>query len=297
MSHPNPEATVEAIVEPQPLDIQHDTDPADDHGPARRIPHLGHTALFVAITICSLLVSAFIVASIAQHSAEASAGKHLVPLLAGQAISYVLTILLSARIFPRLWFKTFATGIAWNSLALARQWWRLIPVGVLLSILAQLALQHLPTAKDTPVDQSLRTSAGAWSMAILGIFFAPLYEEIAFRGFLLPALATAYDWLALERSPAGIDKWQRSTAHTSAALVFGTLISSMCFALVHAQQIGFAWSVVGLLFFVSLIFSLVRIKTHSVACSTLVHATYNFVIFAVIYSSTGGFHHMEQLAK
>jgi hypothetical protein len=42
----------QAIVKPleiKPLDIQHDTDPADDHGLARRIPHLGHTVLFFSL--------------------------------------------------------------------------------------------------------------------------------------------------------------------------------------------------------------------------------------------------------
>jgi hypothetical protein len=44
----------QAIVKPleiKPLDIQHDTDPADDHGLARRIPHLGHTVLFFSLAL------------------------------------------------------------------------------------------------------------------------------------------------------------------------------------------------------------------------------------------------------
>lgn len=85
--------------------------------------------------------------------------------------------------------------------------------------------------------------------------------------------------------------------HTRSALVFAAVISSIPFALIHAAQISFAWGVVGVLYGVSLILSLVRIKTHSVACSTFVHATYNFLIFVVIYASTGGFHHMEQLSR
>jgi hypothetical protein len=36
-------------AEPKALDIQHDTDPAKDHGPARRIPHLGHAILFFSL--------------------------------------------------------------------------------------------------------------------------------------------------------------------------------------------------------------------------------------------------------
>jgi hypothetical protein len=39
----------------------------------------------------------------------------------------------------------------------------------------------------------------------------------------------------------------------------------------------------------------VRIKTHSVACSTLMHATYNFTIFAAMFLATSGFRHLELL--
>ena len=45
----------------------------------------------------------------------------------------------------------------------------------------------------------------------------------------------------------------------------------------------------------SLAASYVRIRTHSVACSALLHATYNFTIFTMLFLGTGGFHHMEKL--
>jgi membrane protease YdiL (CAAX protease family) len=51
------------------------------------------------------------------------------------------------------------------------------------------------------------------------------------------------------------------------------------------------------LYCVSLALSYIRIRTHSVACSTLVHMTYNLTIFAIIYISTGGFHHLDQFLK
>jgi membrane protease YdiL (CAAX protease family) len=120
-------------------------------------------------------------------------------------------------------------------------------------------------------------------------------EEIAFRGFLLPALATAYDWFTFPRTPAGIDRWQRTTAHTTPALVIAALLSSIPFAVMHAAQIGYAWGVVGILYGVSLVLSYVRIRMHSVACSALMHATYNFTIFAVMFVASHGFRHLELL--
>jgi membrane protease YdiL (CAAX protease family) len=63
----------------------------------------------------------------------------------------------------------------------------------------------------------------------------------------------------------------------------------------HAPQIGMAWGAVGVLYAVSLMLSTVRIRTHSVACSALMHATYNFTIFLGIFISTGGFRNLNQL--
>jgi membrane protease YdiL (CAAX protease family) len=301
MSHPTPEATVEAIVEPQPLDIQHDTDPADDHGPARRIPHLGHTVLFFSLTVFFFILCAeatiAILARVAHISPEAAVKDHPAALLLAQAAAYVITLLASAWLFPRLWERSFLHGIQWNVLAVHRRWPWLIGIGLALSAAAQVVLHFVPSPDHAPVESLFTDARSAWITAVVAILFAPLMEEIAFRGFLLPALATAYDWLALERTPAGLHRWQNSSMHTRSALVFAAVISSIPFALIHAAQISFAWGVVAVLYGVSLVLSLVRIKTHSVACSTFVHATYNFVIFAVIYASTGGFHHMEQMGK
>jgi membrane protease YdiL (CAAX protease family) len=137
----------------------------------------------------------------------------------------------------------------------------------------------------------MTTPHGAWLTAAFGVLLAPLTEEIAFRGFLLPALATAYDWLALDRSPAGLRKWENSSMHSRSAVVFAAIFSSLPFALLHYQ----GWGVVAVLYGVSLVLSFVRIRTHSVACSTLLHSAYNLTIFAAIFAYTSCFHHLERL--
>jgi len=52
---------------------------------------------------------------------------------------------------------------------------------------------------------------------------------------------------------------------------------------------------VNVLAVVSLILCFVRIRTNSVAASTLVHATYNLSVFVSIFIATSGFHHLERL--
>ncbi len=286
---------VPGAVEPKALDIQHDTDPAQDHGLARRIPHFGHAVLFFSLAFFMVNVCALILFS-AAHIRLDSIAQHPGIALAAQALAYALTLAASAWIFPRLWDLSFLHGIHWNFLAVRRRWYSIVAGGMLLSAAAQSSLHFLPEPKTTAFDALLKTQHAAWLLMAFAILLAPLTEEIAFRGFLLPAIATAYDWLSLERSPAGLDRWQRSSLHSTSALIFSAIFSSIPFALLHADQLSHAWGAVGVLYGVSLVLSLVRIRTHSLACSVLMHATYNFSIFAVILFSTGGFRHLERLS-
>ena len=217
--------------------------------------------------------------------------------LGAQALAYALTLLASAWLFPRLWLESFSHGIQWNTVALRRYWYWVVTAGVVLSAASQVALHFVPQPSTDPIQDLMMTTRGAWLTVAFGVLLAPLTEEIAFRGFLLPALATAYDWLALERTPAGLARWQSSSLHTVSALSFAAIFSSLPFALLHAGQLSHAWGVVGVLYGVSLIFSFVRIYLNSVACSTLIHATYNLTIFVAIAISTSGFRHLELLKK
>jgi membrane protease YdiL (CAAX protease family) len=289
------------VVDPQPLilepvDIQHDTDPAEDHGPARRIPHLGHAVLFFAIALFFLNLTTLVLFSALRVHLDAGE-LHPGLALSAETLAYAFTLLIAAWLFPRLWRHSFLHGIQWNVLAARRRWYWIVAGGILVSICMQVLVTVLPHPDKVPLDDLIRTTRGAWFTATFAVLIAPLMEEIAFRGFLLPALATAYDWLALERTPAGIQRWQNSSLHSTPALIFAAIFSSVPFALIHAPQLSHAWGIVGVLYGVSLVFSFVRIRTHSVACSTLMHATYNMAVFVTIFFSSGGFRHLENLRK
>jgi len=287
----------EAAAEPKVLDIQHDTDPAQDHGTARRIPHLGHTVLFFSLAVTATFLSLAVVLAIAHLQGTQTVDHHPLLLLGVQALGYLLTLAAAWWLFPRLWGKSFLEGIEWNALAARRWWYFVVPAGVALSAALQAASAFLPKPPKDPIEQLLLTHQGAWALTVFGILMAPLIEEIAFRSFLLPALATAYDWIMLERTPAGLQRWESSTLHSRAALIFGAVMCSVVFALFHGAQLSFLWGPMAVLFTFSLAASYVRIRTHSVACSTLLHATYNFTIFAALFAGTGGFHHMEKLVN
>jgi len=286
--------TTSEVVAPKALDIQHDTDPAQDHGPAKHIPHIGHALLFFVIAWLSLSVCVLAVLAAAHLHTEEQIKAHQGLAMLGQAVSYALTLAVAWMLFPRLWDRSFSLGIEWNALAPKRWWYWIMLVGAAISGLAQFALHFVAEPKSSPLDQILHTSQGAWLMTGFGVLLAPVTEEIAFRGFLLPALAIAYDWLALERTPAGLQKWQSSSMHSRAALIFAAIFSSIPFALMHAGQLQHAWGALGILYGVSLVLSFVRIRTSSVAAGILMHATYNFTVFAVLFIGTDGYRHMEK---
>ena len=50
------------------------------------------------------------------------------------------------------------------------------------------------------------------------------------------------------------------------------------------------------LFGVSLVLCGVRLWTHSLAASTLIHATYNGTIFTILFFGTGGFRHLDKIS-
>lgn len=286
---PTPEPVVEDA-----LDIQHDPFPAEEHGHARRIPHLGHAFLFISLGatvffFCLLLLALALPGKI-QHG-----GNETVLSLGAEAATYVLTLVAAWWLFPLLWKRTFLEGIHWGALAARRNWTRLVAAGILLSVVTQLGEHFVTEPKSPEIEHLMRTPAGAWSVMLLGTLLAPLMEEIAFRGFLLPALATAYDWLSLTRTPANVRRWSTTTGNTPAGLIFGAIFSSLLFAFLHAPQLEYAWGSVSLLFLVSLVLAYVRVRTHSVACSTLVHLTYNLTIFVAALAATGGFRHLDRL--
>jgi membrane protease YdiL (CAAX protease family) len=299
---PTPDAIAESKplvarpIEPQALDIQHDTDPADDHGRARRIPHLGHALLFFSIAVASLALAFVVTFAVAHiHTAPQMLAHPGLGLIA-QGAGYLLALLISVLLFPLLWERSFLDGIHWNFPIAARRWPRIVVAGFSLSMLVMAATPFLTTSGHAPIDDMLKDARLIWATAFFAVVLGPFMEELAFRGFLLPALATAYDWLALERSPAGVQRWQSSSSHSRAALIFSAILSSIPFALMHAAQIGYAWGVVVILYGVSLALSYVRIRTHSLACSTLLHASYNFTIFALLFVSTHGFQQLQKLS-
>ena len=270
-------------------------------GVPARVPHLGHALLFVSFTGVVLFFAQALLLGL-NHAGDpqkiaANATMHPKLLVASMAISYVATLTASFFFFPLMWQRSFGSGLQWDFAAALRNAHKLIPIGLITGFAVQAISSLIPVPKSIPMDDFFRTPSDVWLVTGFGTLLAPLFEEICFRGFLFPAFAIAYDWLSLPKTPAARERWHITTNLTLASLIFSAVVSSIFFALLHAEQLAHAWAALFVLFFVSLILTLVRVRTRSVACSALVHASYNLSVFLTLFIATGGYRHLERMTR
>jgi membrane protease YdiL (CAAX protease family) len=291
-----------------------------------RVPHLGHALLFLSIAGLLLLASqALILVPLIPRGASplTISLEHPRLLLATEAGTYAVTLAAAWFTFPLLWHRSFLAGIDWNAATASRLADRLVPLGVLTGWTVQGISSLVSMPKSIPMDDFFRSPADLWIVTLFGTLLAPLFEEIAFRGFLLPATATALDGLIpflrfarahtlarlrnqdppapaqlVREDAAAFDEDRGNlTGHKAPAIVAAGLLTSALFAVLHAQQLGYTWPAVSLLACVSLVLTVVRIRTRSVACSTLVHASYNLSVFLTLFVATGGYRHLERMTR
>jgi uncharacterized protein len=273
----------------------------------RRIPNFGHTVLFFLVAIIVLLitsVSAFALV-MGLHLLGAETPEQLLReprlLIPSMAAGYLIAGAILWAIFTYLWQVPFTQGLRWNFSVVRRRWSLLLAGGIVLSLAVQFLSNFLPIPKTLPIDDFFRTPADVWMVALFGTLLAPVCEELAFRGFLLPSLASAWDWLRELKHPSDArpvsqgQGEQHDPRWSIPALLFSCTLTSIAFALVHADQLAHAWAPLAVLFGVSLVLCGVRLWTHSLAASTLIHATYNGTIFTILFFATGGFRHLDKI--
>ncbi len=261
----------------------------------REIPGLADTFFFFALAFFVLLIGELLTVAIGRHlppfhleslNELASDPRLMIP---SQAVQYAVLLGLATLIFGAMWHQPFWKAIHWNVTAATERWIWLIGLGILLGLANGLASNYLPMPKEAPILNDLMNStSGAWLMFVFGSTGAPLIEELAFRGFLLPSLVNVFR--GLER---------RGRISPSSALFIGLpvsiLLTSLPFALLHSLQVSNAWAPILLIGIVSVVLCILRLHLNSLAASTLVHATYNFSLFAGMLVASDGFRHLEKL--
>jgi uncharacterized protein len=188
-------------------------------------------------------------------------------LVGAQFLAYLLVLvvmyfMVDAQSKGKAW-----EAICWNW---PHNWGTYLAAGVTLDVCLLLLASFLPMPKNAPIEEFFRTARDAWIVSAFGVLFAPIFEEIYFRGFLYPALAR---WLG---APASI------------------FLTSLLFATIHGPQLSHAWGPVLVIFLVGITLTTVRAVKKSVAATILMHMAYNGTIFVAAYFATDGFKHMEK---
>jgi len=267
----------------------------------RRIPNIGNVLLFVALTLVLLVFGQMLGVFLLFLS-------HLVPhrtfyalyLLAStdarvsipiQALCYGLIALVTIPVFSVVWNEPFGEGVHWNAGKARRRFYVLLLLGLVVGFSVTYLGDYLPMPKNPPITQDMmKSAAGAWMMLAFGLTVAPLLEELAFRGFLLPGLLNSFRWFA-----------DRGTISQKAAdwagIPISILLTSAGFAYMHSPQVSHAWGPLLLIGIVSIVLCIVRLAMNSVAAGIIVHAAYNFTLFAGVLYQTSGFRHLEKLTS
>lgn len=186
--------------------------------------------------------------------------------VAGQFVTYLLVLILMYRMVDVRSEGRALAALRWNW---PQNWGTYLAAGVALEICLLPFVYLLPMPKSAPIDQFFRTARDAYILSSFGIFFAPLFEEMLFRGFLYPALARRF------------------------GVLWSILLTALAFAAIHISQLR-AWGPVLVIFLVGLALTTVRALRKSVAATVLMHMAYNATIFAAAYIGTDGFRHMEK---
>jgi len=264
--------------------------------PLRRVPNLGHAIIFVALTGLLLILSELIIVVLGHFPATPqAAAQHPKLQICAEAVAYLVTLAAAWVFFPLLWHRSFLNGLQWHWSVARDQAAKLVGLGLFLGVMMQLVTSFITPPKTMPIDSFFATALDAWLITFFGTVVAPIFEEICFRGFLVPAFAIAYDWLSLPRTDEARTRWQTTSTLSPDGLLFSAILTSLLFAGIHASQVAHLWVALVVLFSISLVLTWVRIKTQSVAASTLVHAAYNGFVFVMTFIATGGFRHLDRM--
>ena len=224
-------------------------------------------ATFVAMVICILAVGFALRPYVAPHQPWTAAMTRPEVIVGGQLFAYMLLFFLMYAMVRNHVVGDVFSAIRWNW---PTKWGNYLLAGLVLAICLVPFEYFLPIPKKLPVDEFFKTARDAYILSIFGIFFAPLFEELFFRGFLYPVLA--------RRLGMG-------------ASIF---ITSLLFAGIHGSQLKYSWAPVLMIFIVGLTLTTVRALKKSVAATILMHMAYNGTIFVAAFIATDGFRHMEK---
>ena len=134
-----------------------------------------------------------------------------------------------------------------------------------LSLFVAIVSAQMKTPENIPMEELFKYRQTALLFMAMAVLVAPLVEETLFRGYLYPLFARSF----------GIGP--------------GIVLTGVLFGLMHGAQLGWTLSLVTMLVFVGIVFTIVRARTGTVFASYLMHLGYNSLISFFAILGTHGF--------
>lgn len=172
-----------------------------------------------------------------------------------QTLIYVFLLGVLYLLIARRYHRPFWRSLRWTGAY--RGVWLCVLAGPVLAILTViLGLILREPAISSPIEELV---SDRQSLAILGLFitvFGPAFEELTFRGFLLPLLTRS------------LGVWP------------GILAAAIPFALLHGNEYRWAWQQLAIVGIAGAAFGYARVKTRSTLAAAALHASFNTTMFA-----------------
>jgi membrane protease YdiL (CAAX protease family) len=224
---------------------------------------------FVAMVVLEFGLPVVAMRLLYPHEAWLQVAQKPILLLVSQFLIYGVVGACMVMLVEGKYHVPFWRTIAWNWPQSGKVW-LFLAIGAA-TLIVVIALQSvLPMPKDTPFEHLFDRQRDAYLLAIIAVSFAPLFEELFFRGFLYPVLARRI------------------------GVVWAVALTALPFGLIHLPQYGWAWGAALLIVLVGVVCGIVRAVTRSVGASFLVHAGYNGAQMLIAMVATQGFRHMPK---
>jgi membrane protease YdiL (CAAX protease family) len=157
-------------------------------------------------------------------------------------------------VFAIKYGKPVLDSLGWRRSRIAL--WVPIVAGVLLPfLLSAVIMPFHPPKVATPFDKFLTSPVWIWVLGVIAVSIGPWMEELVFRGLLQPLVSR------------------------SLGIAAGVVLTAVLFGALHAPEYGFAWQYAVSVGLAGVAFGAVRAWADSTLSSTLMHGTFNLVMF------------------
>jgi len=228
--------------------------PAQEAAPAPRdSPFWSYSDLFVfvGLAVAAVFASVVLVRLVAWILHVRA---HTIETLAAQFLMDGLVLGSLALMFRVEYQRPFWRSLGWGRSGLPFLWMVIAGFATALGVGFASTLIKMPTTSN-PMTEMMTDRNSVLLIAAFGVTLGPLSEELVFRGFLQPLLVR------------------------SLGAVAGILAASIPFGLLHFQEYGDSWPHVLLIAVAGAAFGVMRHATGSTRASTIMHASYNGLLF------------------